>query len=43
LGDDALERKPFIAQLRGTKPLKRIPSLRRPIAHTFKRPRSKAE
>ena len=42
-GDEALERKPFIAQLRGCKPMKRIPFLRRPITHNFKRPHSKTE
>ena len=42
-GDEALERKPFIAQLWGSKPMKRIPFPRRPITHNFKRPHSKAE
>ena len=42
-GDEALERKPFIVQLRGSKPMKRIQFLRRLITHTFKRPHSKAE
>ena len=42
-GDEALEREPFIAQLRGTKPMKRNQFLRRPSAHNFKRPHSKVE
>jgi len=42
-GDEALERKPFIVQLRGSKPMKTIQFLRRLITHTFKRPHSKAE
>ena len=42
-GDEALGRKPFIAQLWKSKPMKRIPFLRGPITHKFKRPHSKAE
>jgi len=42
-GDEALERKPFIAQIWISKPIKRIPFPRRPITHNFKRPHSKAE
>jgi len=42
-GDEALERKPFIAQRWGAKPTKRNPFPRRPITHNFKRPHSKAE
>ena len=42
-GDEALERKPFIAQLEGSKPMKTVPFLRRPITHNFKQPHSKAE
>jgi hypothetical protein len=41
--DEALDRKPFIAQLRGSKPMKRISFLRRPITYNFERPHSKAE
>jgi hypothetical protein len=32
-----------MAQLRGSKPMKRNPFLRRPITYNSKRPRSKAE
>jgi hypothetical protein len=42
-GDEALERKPFIAQRWGAKPMKRNPFARRPITHNFKQPHSKAE
>ena len=42
-GDEALERKPFIAQRWGVKPMKRNPFPTRPITHNFKRPHSKAE
>ena len=42
-GDEALERKPFIAQRWGAKPMKRNPFPTRPITHNFKRPHSKAE
>ena len=42
-GDEALERKPFIAQLLCSKPMKRILFLRRPITHNFKQPHSKVE
>ena len=42
-GDEALERKPYIAQRWGAKPMKRNPFPRRPITHYFKRTHSKTE
>ena len=43
LGDEVSERKPFIAHLRCSKPMKRISFLKKPITRNFKRSHSKAE